>query len=37
MADIATRGSITISAGGRSSLHKLMQRKRPVAFLMTRP
>src|SRR4030081_374438 len=37
MADIAARGSITISAGGRSSLHKLMQRKSTVAFLMALP
>src|ERR1700716_265561 len=37
MADIAARGSITISAGGRSSLHKLMQRKSTIAFLMTLP
>ena len=37
MADIAARGSITISADGRSSLHKLMQRKSTIAFLMTLP
>ncbi len=37
MADIAARGPITISAGGRSSLHKLMQRKSTIAFLMTLP
>ncbi|HTB35772.1 MAG TPA: sugar ABC transporter permease [Reyranella sp.] len=37
MADIAARGSITVSADGRSSLHKLMQRKSTIAFLMTLP
>src|SRR5216684_7114293 len=37
MADIAARGPITISAGGRSSLHKLMQRKSTIAFLMALP
>jgi multiple sugar transport system permease protein len=37
MADIAARGPITISADGRSSLHKLMQRKSTIAFLMTLP
>src|SRR5260370_18863330 len=37
MADIAARGPFTISAGGRSSLHKLMQRKSTIAFLMTLP
>src|ERR1700759_4352644 len=37
MADIAARGPVTISADGRSSLHKLMQRKSTIAFLMTLP
>jgi multiple sugar transport system permease protein len=37
MADITARGPITISADGRSSLHKLMQRKSTIAFLMTLP
>jgi multiple sugar transport system permease protein len=37
MADIVARGPITISADGRSSLHKLMQRKSTIAFLMTLP
>jgi multiple sugar transport system permease protein len=37
MADIAARGPISISADGRSSLHKLMQRKSTIAFLMTLP
>ena len=37
MADIATRGPIAISGSGRSSLHKLMQRKSTVAFLMALP
>jgi multiple sugar transport system permease protein len=37
MADIATRGPISITADGRSSLHKLMQRKSTIAFLMALP
>ncbi len=37
MADIAARGPITINADSRSSLHKLMQRKSTVAFLMALP
>ncbi len=36
-ANIAARGPLTISADGRSSLHKLMQRKSTIAFLMTLP
>jgi multiple sugar transport system permease protein len=36
MADIAARGPLTAS-GSRSSLHKLMQRKSTVAFLMALP
>ncbi|SEP06046.1 multiple sugar transport system permease protein [Rhodospirillales bacterium URHD0017] len=36
MADIAARGPVAI-AGGRSSLHKLMQRKSTIAFLMALP
>jgi len=36
MADIAARGPVAIS-GGRSSLHKLMQRKSTIAFLMALP
>jgi multiple sugar transport system permease protein len=38
MADIAARGSVGLSGyGRRSSLHKLMQRKSTVAFLMALP
>src|SRR4249920_3006972 len=37
MADIATRGPISITADGRSSLHKLMQRKSTIAFMMALP
>src|SRR5713226_914063 len=37
MADIAARGPVAITTGGRSSLHKLMQRKSTIAFLMALP
>ena len=37
MADIAARGAVTARADSRSSLHKLMQRKSTVAFLMALP
>src|SRR5258708_35337177 len=37
MADIAARGPVEITTGGRSSLHKLMQRKSTIAFLMAPP
>ena len=37
MADIAARGPISITADSRSSLHKLMQRKSTIAFLMALP
>lgn len=37
MADIAARGSLGLTADNRSSLHKLMQRKSTVAFLMALP
>ena len=37
MADIAARGPIAINADSRSSLHKLMQRKSTIAFLMALP
>ena len=37
MADIAARGPATAAGGSRSSLHKLMQRKSTIAFLMTLP
>ena len=37
MADIATRGPISITGDSRSSLHKLMQRKSTIAFLMALP
>src|SRR6266581_2475064 len=38
MADVAARGSVRLSGyGRRSSLHKLMQRKSTVAFLMALP
>ena len=37
MADIAARGAATATGDSRSSLHKLMQRKSTIAFLMTLP
>ena len=37
MADIAARPSGTMNADSRSSLHKLMQRKSTIAFLMALP
>jgi multiple sugar transport system permease protein len=37
MADIAARGAVTAAGGSRSSLHKLMQRKSTIAFLMALP
>jgi multiple sugar transport system permease protein len=37
MADIAARGPVTAASGSRSSLHKLMQRKSTIAFLMALP
>ena len=37
MADIAARGHVTAASGSRSSLHKLMQRKSTIAFLMALP
>ncbi len=37
MADIAARGAVTATGAGRSSLHKLMQRKSTIAFLMALP
>jgi multiple sugar transport system permease protein len=37
MADIAARGAVTATGDSRSSLHKLMQRKSTVAFLMALP
>src|SRR6266545_6926864 len=37
MADIAARGAVTARGDSRSSLHKLMQRKSTVAFLMALP
>src|SRR5215203_1629111 len=37
MADIAARGTVSIAGGNRSSLHKLMQRKSTIAFLMALP
>src|SRR3979490_2596452 len=37
MADIAARGTNNTTCGGRRSLHKLMQRKSTIAFLMTLP
>src|SRR5687767_10360209 len=38
MADVAARtGSIAATADSRSSLHKLMQRKSTIAFLMALP
>jgi multiple sugar transport system permease protein len=37
MADIAARGAVTARGDSRSSLHKLMQRKSTIAFLMALP
>lgn len=37
MADIAARGAATVTGDSRSSLHKLMQRKSTIAFLMALP
>ena len=37
MADIAARGAVSVRGDGRSSLHKLMQRKSTIAFLMALP
>jgi multiple sugar transport system permease protein len=37
MADIAARGTVTVGMSNRSSLHKLMQRKSTIAFLMALP
>jgi multiple sugar transport system permease protein len=37
MADIAARGRVTATGDSRSSLHKLMQRKSTIAFLMALP
>src|SRR5712672_1275221 len=37
MADIAARGHISLTGDSRSSLHKLMQRKSTIAFLMALP
>jgi multiple sugar transport system permease protein len=37
MADIAARSSIAVGGDRRSSLHKLMQRKSTIAFLMALP
>jgi multiple sugar transport system permease protein len=37
MADIAARQSALVNRDGRSSLHKLMQRKSTVAFIMALP
>ena len=37
MADIAARGAATATGDSRSSLHKLMQRKSTIAFLMALP
>jgi multiple sugar transport system permease protein len=37
MADVAARGSVAIGTDSRSSLHKLMQRKSTIAFLMALP
>ncbi len=37
MADIAAPNSAVIAGSGRSSLHKLMQRKSTIAFLMALP
>ena len=37
MADIAARGAVSVTGDSRSSLHKLMQRKSTIAFLMALP
>ncbi|WP_421997854.1 carbohydrate ABC transporter permease [Reyranella sp.] len=37
MADIAARGAVRATGDNRSSLHKLMQRKSTIAFLMALP
>ncbi len=37
MADIAARGAVAAAGDSRSSLHKLMQRKSTIAFLMALP
>jgi multiple sugar transport system permease protein len=37
MADIAARGPASVTGDSRSSLHKLMQRKSTIAFLMALP
>ena len=37
MADIAARGAVSTTGDSRSSLHKLMQRKSTIAFLMALP
>ena len=37
MADIAAKGAATMTGDGRSSLHKWMQRKSTIAFLMALP
>ena len=37
MADVAARGPVSTTADSRSSLHKLMQRKSTIAFLMALP
>jgi multiple sugar transport system permease protein len=37
MADIAARGPVSVTGNSRSSLHKLMQRKSTIAFLMALP
>jgi len=37
MADIAARGTVAVGVDNRSSLHKLMQRKSTIAFLMALP
>ncbi len=37
MADVAARGTVAAGGDSRSSLHKLMQRKSTIAFLMALP
>lgn len=37
MADVAARGTVAVGGDSRSSLHKLMQRKSTIAFLMALP
>jgi multiple sugar transport system permease protein len=37
MADVAARSSVAVAGDSRSSLHKLMQRKSTIAFLMALP